>query len=123
MIQIGCGTMGVAIISGVIASLESSSSKLIHDHATKANSSYNKWESHTPGTSTPTIHSPISESSMNDPTIPTRFIACVSRKSSVTNLEGVFSKLGQMGEKIEIYQGRNVEAVKQANVILLWYVS
>jgi hypothetical protein len=27
-----------------------------------------------------------------------------------------------MGEKVEIYQGRNVEAVKQASVVLLWYV-
>jgi pyrroline-5-carboxylate reductase len=113
--------MGIAIISGVIASLESSSSKLIHNCSTKGNSNYSKWESHTPGTSTPTIHSPLSESSINDSTIPTRFIACVSRSSTVTKLEGVFSNLGQIGEKIEIYQGRNVEAVKQANVVLLWY--
>ena len=112
--------MGIAIISGVIASRESSS-KLMHSHSIKPNSNHNKRESHTPGTSTPTIHETISDSSIDDPTIPTRFIACVSRSSTVTKLEGVFSNLGQIGEKIEIYQGRNVEAVKQANVVLLWY--
>jgi len=111
--------MGIAIISGVIASLESSSSKLMHSHSIKPNSNHNKRESHTPGTSTPTIHETISDSSIDDPTIPTRFIACVSRGSTVTKLKGVFSNLGQMGEKVEIYQGRNVEAVKQANVVLL----
>ncbi|PVG02803.1 pyrroline-5-carboxylate reductase [Serendipita vermifera] len=131
---IGCGTMGVSIISGVLASLESSHSRFQTSNSVSKHVS-NKWESHTPGTSTPTLHSPHSDSpphsakasngisqhlqANSDPTIPTRFLACVNRESTARRLENVFAALGPLGTCVEVYQKSNVEAAKQADVILL----
>jgi pyrroline-5-carboxylate reductase len=116
--------MGISIISGVIASLESSSSssKAINKQHLK------KWESHTPGTSTPTIASPSpsTESAFSlfppieDPSIPTRFLACVSRESTSQNLGKVFGAIGPLGASVEVFTSANVEAASQADVILLW---
>jgi pyrroline-5-carboxylate reductase len=116
--------MGISIISGVIASLESSSSssKAVNKQHLK------KWESHTPGTSTPTIASPSpsTESAFSlfppieDPSIPTRFLACVSRESTSQNLGKVFGAIGPLGASVEVFTRANVEAASQAHVILLW---
>ncbi|KAJ8078682.1 delta 1-pyrroline-5-carboxylate reductase [Marasmius tenuissimus] len=97
---LGCGTMGVAVLSGVIESLSQQSRLLQRE----------KWESHTPGTLTPED----TESS-----IPNRFIACVKREDSAKKLLGTLRGLGAMGERIEVVYSRNVEAVKQADVVLL----
>lgn len=111
--------MGISIISGVLSSLESSTSQLkIRKHSLP-----NKWESHTPGTSTPTIsnggESPVLPSGISDPTIPTRFLACVSRESTARKLQTTFAQLGPLGAGIEVFQSANVEAAQQADVILL----
>jgi len=70
--------MGIAITSGVLASLHSQSR--LHG----LNSGQPKWESHTPGTSTPTI------ADGDDPTLPSRFIACVQREESARRLRENF---------------------------------
>jgi pyrroline-5-carboxylate reductase len=130
--------MGISIISGVLASLESSQSRFQTSNSVPKHIS-NKWESHTPGTSTPTLHSPHSESpphsakasngishhlqAISDPTIPTRFLACVNRESTARRLENTFAALGALGSCVEIFQKANVEAAKQADVILLWYLT
>jgi pyrroline-5-carboxylate reductase len=119
--------MGISIISGVIASLESSSSHLSSSKAVNKQH-LKKWESHTPGTSTPTIASPSpsTESAFSlfppieDPSIPTRFLACVSRESTSQNLRKVFGAIGPLGASVEVFTRANVEAASQANVILLW---
>jgi pyrroline-5-carboxylate reductase len=95
--------MGIAILSGVIASLESSIDRR----------SLPKWESHTPGTLTPTTES-------IDMSTPSRFIACVSRQESVKTLNKTFSALPRA---VEVVASRNLEAVEQSTVILLWYAS
>lgn len=112
--------MGIAIISGVIASLEAS-------RASPASKKASKWESHTPGTSTPMLQSPGSEFPpangslpVVDPTIPARFLACVNREITAKKLSGVFANLGPMGACVEIYTNANVQAVQQADVVLLW---
>ncbi|KAG8833531.1 delta 1-pyrroline-5-carboxylate reductase [Serendipita sp. 399] len=119
--------MGISIISGVLSSLESSGSRTSQQNGPMRN--VNKWESHTPGTSTPALHTPKAESpsgthsllrSIEDPAIPTRFLACVNRDATAKKLENVFSSLGPLGQCVEIYQRSNVEAAKQADVILLW---
>ncbi|KAG8786812.1 delta 1-pyrroline-5-carboxylate reductase [Serendipita sp. 397] len=88
----------------------------------------NKWESHTPGTSTPALHTPTAGSptsshsplhSVADPAIPTRFLACVNREATAKKLKNTFSALGPLGQYVEIYQRSNIEAAKQAEVILL----
>ncbi|KAG6868274.1 hypothetical protein C0993_005559 [Termitomyces sp. T159_Od127] len=95
--------MGVAVLSGVVDSLD------ITSKFTKTNQL--KWESHTPGTLTPT--------GPPDATIPSRYIACVSRAETVLKLQNIFSGLGSLGSSIEVVAGQNVPSVQQANVVLL----
>ncbi|KAF8631449.1 hypothetical protein AX17_005126 [Amanita inopinata Kibby_2008] len=101
---LGCGTMGIAVLSGVIESLNSAS-------ATTTLSGFHKWESHTPGTLTP-VGPP-------DATVPSRFIACVDREESANRLRSVFGALGILGEGVEVLASRNLEAVQKADVVLL----
>ena len=96
--------MGIAVLSGVIDSLDTSSRLF-----TKPS----KWESHTPGTLTPV--------GLPDASVPVEYIACVSREASALKLRKVFDSLGAMGEAVQIFASRNVEAVQQSDVVLLWY--
>jgi len=98
--------MGVAVTAGVLASLDSRSP--LHG----LGSGQPKWESHTPGTSTPTN---IAD---DDPTLPSRFIACVKREESARRLREKFRALVG-GEAIEVTVGQNVAAVQQSDVVLL----
>lgn len=95
--------MGVAILSGVLSSLDSNSS-----------SSIPKWESHTSGTVTPVAF--VEE----DPAFPSRFLACVSREVSARQLKPAFTEVNPLGAAVEVCVANNVQAVKQSNVILLW---
>ncbi|KAG0705953.1 putative delta 1-pyrroline-5-carboxylate reductase [Suillus ampliporus] len=99
---IGCGTMGVAIISGVITSLQSRLNTL----------EIPKWESHTPGTSTPTADSP-------DPSLPSFFNATVTRLESAQKLQNTFGLLGGLGTSVQVLVGENLKAVQQADVVIL----
>jgi pyrroline-5-carboxylate reductase len=96
--------MGIAILSGVMASLDSVS----------ATHPYPKWESHTPGTTTPT--------NLSDPSIPSQFIACVKREESAKKLRTIFSQMGLRGQLVEVTTGENLKAIQQADVVLLWYM-
>jgi pyrroline-5-carboxylate reductase len=98
--------MGIAILSGVVDSLDSGSRLPREFQAAK-------WESHTPGTLTPIDTS--------DATLPAGFIACVSRDESAKKLRAIFDGLGSLGSSIEVVVGQNVESAKQADVVLLWY--
>lgn len=97
--------MGVAILSGVLDSLEPPSSKILNGSA--------KWESHTPGTLTP-VGPP-------DASVPTRFIACVSRSESADKLKNIFGALGPLGSSVEVLAARNLEAVQASDIVILWY--
>lgn len=99
----GCGTMGVAIFSGVLSSLDPNPP-----------SSIPKWESHTSGTVTPVAF--VEE----DPAFPSKFLACVSREVSARRLKSAFTETGPLGAAVEICVANNVQAVKQSDVILLW---
>jgi pyrroline-5-carboxylate reductase len=98
--------MGIAILSGVVDSL---------DVGSRIATGREKWESHTPGTVTPTDAA--------DASLPNRFLACVNREASAEKLLAVFSNLGSLGQTIEIYASQNVNATKQADVVLLWCVT
>ena len=98
--------MGVAILSGVLSSLEPNSSSPIP-----------KWESHTSGTVTPV---PFAE---EDPALPARFLACVSREVSARRLKPAFNELGPLGAAVEVCVADNVQAVKRSDVVLLWSAS
>ena len=96
--------MGVAILSGVLASLDAKNSALLVPQP--------KWESHTSGTVTP--------QTPEDESLPSRFIACVSREETARKLRTAFFAAGTLGRSVEIVQGGNVDAVRQSNVVLLW---
>ncbi|KAF8136632.1 putative delta 1-pyrroline-5-carboxylate reductase [Boletus edulis] len=99
---LGCGTMGIAIISGVVASLQSKDNAHIIP----------KWESHTPGTSTPTADSP-------DPSLPSFFIATVSRQESAKKLRHTFSLLGGLGASVQVLVGENLAALQRSDIVIL----
>lgn len=97
--------MGIAILSGVVDSLD-----------IEARSSLpvglSKWESHTPGTLTPT--------GAPDASVPSRFIACVRLEDSAVKLRKRFGDLGGLGKSIEVVASQNLQAIQQADVVLLW---
>ncbi|KAG6874062.1 hypothetical protein C0995_006919 [Termitomyces sp. Mi166 len=95
--------MGIAVLSGVIDSLDITSKF--------AKTNQLKWESHTPGTLTPT--------GPPDATVPSRYIACVSRAETVLKLQRIFGGLGAVGSGIEVVTGQNVPSVQRADVVLL----
>ncbi|KZO95294.1 pyrroline-5-carboxylate reductase [Calocera viscosa TUFC12733] len=101
---IGCGTMGVAILSGVVDTL--------------------KWPSPFPNGITHSSPSGVSTpvptlATVPDESLPSRFIACVSRDDSVRKLKRTFDALGGLGQSIQFIAGHNVESVAQADIIIL----
>lgn len=99
---IGCGTMGVAILSGILSSLAASSS----------------------GSSTPLpdgagagpLPTRFPDVSSTPPRLPSKFIACVKRPESAERVrvafEGSFTP-------VTVLTNNNVEGAKNADVILL----
>ncbi|KAH7103871.1 pyrroline-5-carboxylate reductase [Auriculariales sp. MPI-PUGE-AT-0066] len=102
---LGCGTMGVAILSGVLASLDARSQSFPLSQIPE------KWEAHTPGTATPV--------SQPDGALPSRFIACVNREATAANLRKTFMVLGGRATEVEVVSRKNVESVKEADLVLL----
>jgi hypothetical protein len=98
----GCGTMGIAITSGVITCLDSV-----------------QRPSGPSASETATLNSPPGV----DASFPSRFLATCTRDSTARKLRNLFQDLGGLGESVEIIQGHNVEVVQRADVILLWCVS
>lgn len=99
----GCGTMGVAILSGVFDSLNSAVKPLKNGTS--------KWESHTPGT--------LSPNGPPDALVPNRFLACVRREETAEKLRRTFGAM-QLDQRVEVLAGKNVEGVASADVVLLW---
>ncbi|KAG9237137.1 pyrroline carboxylate reductase [Amylocarpus encephaloides] len=93
---LGCGTMGIAILSGVLSSLHEIS-------APKA-----AFLQPTSGTSTPLEELPSR--------LPSNFIACVRRPESAKKIKKALSAYSR---SIKIVQNENVAACKDADVILL----
>ena len=108
----GCGTMGIAILSGVLSSLE-----------TRIRSFPNGSR---PDIEPPSgISTPTTSQFMDAPdeALPGRFIATVGRVETGRKLRKVFDAMGGLGGKVEVRAGEgNVGAVKEADVVLVWYV-
>lgn len=92
--------MGIAITSGVIASLESA--QTILDEAL-------------PRHAIPDSLSDI------DSSIPSHFLVTCTSDSTARKLRNLFQDLGRFGESVGVIKNGNVEAVKRADVVLLWY--
>ncbi|KAL8284277.1 hypothetical protein RQP46_005026 [Phenoliferia psychrophenolica] len=101
---LGCGTMGISVLSGVIDNI---SSPLAATNALEDESA----------PSTP-MGSMILEPKADS--LPDRFIATVNRVESVKKLKKVFRELGGLGPTVQIRQGdENVKSVAESDVILL----
>ncbi|KAF6234701.1 hypothetical protein HO173_007327 [Letharia columbiana] len=88
---LGCGTLGIAILSGILSSL----------------SEQNLARS-TNGTTTPSEEPP--------PRTPSRFIACVTRPASAKRIN---AELSQLTSALTILQNDNLKGVQEADVVLL----
>ncbi|KAF2233458.1 pyrroline-5-carboxylate reductase [Viridothelium virens] len=94
---LGCGTMGIAILSGIFSALDS----------LQVNLSQPKSRS---GTSTPA-------SSVDLPLrLPSRFVACVRRSQSVQRIK---SSLSSSMTSLEVLENENLRGVQGADVVLL----
>lgn len=88
---LGCGTLGIAILSGILSSLSEQTSA----HSTN-------------GTATPSEELP--------PRTPSRFIACVTRPTSATRVN---TELSHLTSALTVLQNANLEGVREADVVLL----
>lgn len=112
---LGCGTMGVAILSGVLKSLEARLS-LPLDGEGSAN-----------GREPPSgISTPTASQFLNAPedVLPSSFTTTVGREETVRKLTKVFRAMGRLGEAVEVKGGPGVNATTAAaaDVILIWSV-
>lgn len=104
---LGCGTMGVAILSGTLTSLETRS-RQVHGQMAEPPS----------GISTPTASQFLDAP---DDALPSRFIATVGREETGRKLKKTFEAMGGLGGQVEVQAGKgNVDAVLQSDVILIW---
>ena len=97
---LGCGTMGVAILGGIMDSLASQHPQ---DHVSIPTNS-------TSGTSTPAEPTPER--------LPGRFNACVRRHGSAKRIKTELGKYAAY-EKLQVYENDNLAPVQEAEVILL----
>ncbi|ORY60406.1 pyrroline-5-carboxylate reductase [Leucosporidium creatinivorum] len=100
---LGCGTMGVAVLSGVLDNLRAPNPPEQHD------------EDSAP--STP-MGSMILEAAPDS--LPDRFITTVNRLETVKKLRRTFNDLGGLGPTVQVRQAtENVKSVAESDVILL----
>ncbi|KAG5302509.1 pyrroline-5-carboxylate reductase [Histoplasma capsulatum G186AR] len=92
---LGCGTLGIAILSGIFASLSE----------TKSHSAYPSES----GTTTPSEF-------VSQQKIPNKFIACVRRPESVRR---VHKALDGFAVPLTVLQNENIKAVNEAEVVIL----
>lgn len=109
---LGCGTMGVAILSGVLKSLEARLSLPLNGTA--------DGQEPPSGISTPTA-----SQFLNAPedVLPSRFTTTVGREETVRKLKKVFREMGRLGEAVDVRGGGpgvNASTAAEADVILVW---
>ncbi|GAA5851573.1 hypothetical protein JCM8547_001135 [Rhodosporidiobolus lusitaniae] len=93
---LGCGTMGVAVLSGVIDNLANTAAQ---------------------GSSSSSLDL---EAAGNPDALPDRFIATVNRAESAKRLRATFDTLGELGKSVQVRQGsENVKSVEESDVVLL----
>lgn len=98
---LGCGTMGISVLSGVIDSLKTPRTLSPSNSAPQ----------------TPAVESHSELGSSIESSLPERFITCVSRPESARKLKKRWSDLGR--DDIEVRVSENVRSVAECEVILL----
>ncbi|GAA5977222.1 hypothetical protein JCM5350_003261 [Sporobolomyces pararoseus] len=106
---LGCGTMGIAVLSGIIDNLSAPKD---------TSSSRSSLDESAP--STP-MGSLIIDPNTNPASLPDRFIATVNRIESMKKLKKVFNNLeGSLGKTVQVRQAsENVKSVQESDVVLL----
>ena len=102
---LGCGTLGIAILSGILDALSNA-------HSTSPSPAYPDS-----GTATPTTDESPS-SSQTPLRTPTNFVACVRRPESAKRIRKAVSDFSER-YPVEVLQNRNVEGVQKADVVIL----
>jgi pyrroline-5-carboxylate reductase len=124
---IGCGTMGVAVLSGVLDSKRASEAKRV---ASAALSNMNSTSSPTTNGIDTDLSASIAsllkvddddesgEGSSSQQTIqlPSHFLACVSRTESAKRLRKTFQ---EYSNQVEVYASDNLAAIKKSDVVIL----
>ncbi|GAA5897696.1 hypothetical protein JCM6882_000071 [Rhodosporidiobolus microsporus] len=102
---LGCGTMGVAVLSGVLDNLASPRPSI--------------QDGDESGPSTP-MGSLILDPNSNPASLPDRFIATVNRAETVKKLRRTFDALGPLGATVQVRQSAdNIKSVAESDVVLL----
>ncbi|WWC91128.1 pyrroline-5-carboxylate reductase [Kwoniella dendrophila CBS 6074] len=109
---LGCGTMGVAILSGVLSSLE------VRLSAPLSGKQRDTDELDAPsGISTPTGNQFLDAP---EESLPSKFITTVGREETGRKLKKTFESLGRFGSDVIVRAGQgNVQTVKESDVILV----
>jgi len=97
MTVLGCGTMGIAILGGILSSLDEINS------------------THSRGPSYPTSGSTTPMDDLAGCVLPSRFIACVKRPESAKKVRQALCN----NPALEVVRGENVASVDRAEIILL----
>lgn len=108
---LGCGTMGIAILSGILDSLHNPQAPKTPTSGSSNNIVLNTGASI--GTSTA---GEGSSTAVLPERLPSRFIACVKRHDSAVRVEKALSRYGSC---VQVYENDNVTGVSQGDVILL----
>lgn len=102
--------MGIAILSGVLQSLEERLSAYPNGRAT-------------PGEPASGISTPKASLFLDAPeeTLPKRFVATVGREETARKLRKTFAGINSLGENVDVRfgAGANVSAVKESDVIII----
>ncbi|KAI9893459.1 MAG: delta 1-pyrroline-5-carboxylate reductase [Vezdaea aestivalis] len=101
---LGCGTMGIAILSGILSSLASTDPQPSTKKATHPSISLPPS-----GTNTPSEELP--------PRLPSQFLACVRRPESAKRIKNALPPSSY--PNLTVLQNENVKAVKDADIIIL----
>lgn len=116
---LGCGTMGIAVLSGTLSSVAEMQARL----AQNGDSSNGIDSSSSSTTATAALDSPSSSQFLSPDldALPNAYIATVAREESARKLTKTFKAMVG-GAGVKVLAGKNVEAAQQADVVLLWSV-
>ena len=107
---LGCGTLGIAILCGILDSISHHPNKSAAPSPAYPDS----------GTATPTTNGSSASNGIDKLfQTPTRFIGCVRRPQSAKRIKTAVADFPAVASDVEIYQNQNVKAVEQADVVIL----
>lgn len=107
---VGCGTLGIAILSGILDSISQ------HPNQSAAPSPAYPDS----GTATPTTSESKSLNGVADIfQTPTRFVACVRRPQSAKRIKIAVAEFPHVAQDVEILQSNNIQGVQQSDVVIL----